>query len=133
MADVDPKLMTFVENELSKSPDLSTNELFDQAKKKFASAKKLTVRQFHARYPLQVKRRQSLAKPKTPRKKKPAATQTRSRKRPARRDAARRDAIRGSLLRFASDLSAAQERHDLVKVLANVDQYVDEVMEATKR
>jgi hypothetical protein len=125
MADVDAKLMSFVETALKKSPDLSTNELFEQAKKKYPSAKKLSVRQFHARYPLQVKRRMSLAKAK-PTRKKPAAPRPRNRP-------VRRDAIRGALLRFASDLSAAQERHDLVKVLANVDQYVDEVLEATKR
>ncbi len=128
MADVDAKLMSFVENALKKSPELSTNELFEQAKKKHPAAKELSVRQFHARYPLQVKRRMSLAKAKTkPTPRKPAAT-PRARKRPARRDA-----VRVALLRFASDLSAAQERPDLVKVLANVDQYVDEVMEATKR
>lgn len=128
MADVDAKLMAFVEGALKRSPDLSTNELFERAKKKFPSAKKLSVRQFHARYPLQVKRRASLAKkPKSSPRKKPAAA-ARPRKRPVRRDA-----VRGALLRFASDLSAAQERHDLVKVLADVDKYVDEVMDATKR
>ena len=125
MADVDPKLMTFVETAIEQSPDASTNELFEEAKKKFPSAKKLTVRQFHARYPLQIKRRMSLAKGKTPRKK---ASAPRSRKRPVRRDA-----VRAALLQFASDLSAAQERHELVKVLANVDDYVDAVMDATKR
>ncbi len=128
MADVDAKLMAFVESALKKSPGLSTNELFERAKKKFPSSRELSVRQFHARYPLQVKRRMSLAKSKSkssPRKK---AAASRPRRRPIRRDA-----VRGALLRFASDLSAAQERHDLVKVLADVDKYVDEVMDATKR
>lgn len=124
---MDEKLMAFVETTLKKSPDTSTNELFEAAKKKFPSSGELTVRQFHARYPLQVKRRMSLAKGKTARKKKPSATRS-SRRRPVRRDA-----VRGALLKFASDLSAAQERHELVKVLANVDEYVDEVMAATKR
>ncbi|MEJ2538386.1 MAG: hypothetical protein P8188_00155 [Gemmatimonadota bacterium] len=115
--------MSYVESELKKSPDISTNELFDKAKKEFPSAKKLTVRQFHARYPLQVKRRMSLAKGggrrKSPRKRV--------------RRTARRESVRAALLRFATDLTAAEERRDLVKVLADVDRYVDEVLEATKR
>jgi len=122
MADVDPKLMAFVEAELKKTPDVSTNELFEKAKKKHPTAKELSVRQFHARYPLQVKRRMSLAKGG-------------GRRKPRRRTrrAARREAVRDALLRFASDLSAAEERKDLVKLLAEVDKYVDDVLEASKR
>lgn len=125
MAEVDEKLMSFVETALQKSPDRSTNDLFEEAKKKFPSAKKLSVRQFHARYPLQVKRRMSLAK----------GGGTKKAARPRRRapKPARRDAVRDALLRFATELSAAQERQDVVKVLANVDRYVDDVLEAAKR
>lgn len=128
MAEVDGKLMSFVETALKKSPDRSTNDLFEEAKKKFPSAKKLSVRQFHARYPLQVKRRMSLAaKSAAPAKKKAPRPTPRPRK------PARREAVRDALLRFATDLSAAEERRDLVKVLANVDRYVDDIMEAAKR
>lgn len=127
MAEVDEKLMSFVETALEESPDRSTNDLFEEAKKKFPSAKKLSVRQFHARYPLQVKRRKSLAaKGAAPAKKAPRP-KSRSRK------PVRRDAVRDALLSFATDLSAAEERPDLVKVLANVDRYVDAVLEAAKR
>jgi hypothetical protein len=125
MAEVDEKLMSFVEAALQKSPDRSTNDLFEEAKKKFPAAKKLSVRQFHARYPLQVKRRMSLAKGGGT--KKPARPRKRAQK------PARRDAVRDALLRFATELSAAQERQDVVKVLANVDRYVDDVLEAAKR
>ncbi len=122
MADVDPKLMTFVEAELKKSPDISTNELFEKAKKKHPGAGELTVRQFHARYPLQVKRRMSLAK---------GGGRRKPRRRPRR--AARREAVREALMRFASDLSAAEERKDLVKLMSEIDRYVDDILEAAKR
>lgn len=122
MADVDPKLMTFVEAELKKSPDISTNDLFDKAKKKHPAAAELSVRQFHARYPLQVKRRMSLAKGGGRRKPRRKTRRT-----------ARRDAVREALLRFATDLSAAEERKDIVKLMSEMDRYVDDVLEAAKR
>ncbi|HSM05217.1 MAG TPA: hypothetical protein VK858_11340 [Longimicrobiales bacterium] len=122
MADVDPKLMAFVEAELKKSPDISTNDLFDKAKKKHPAAAELSVRQFHARYPLQVKRRMSLAKGGGRRKPRRKTRRT-----------ARRDAVREALLRFATDLSAAEERKDIVKLMSEMDRYVDDVLEAAKR
>lgn len=122
MADVDPKLMSFVEAELKKSPDISTNDLFDKAKKKHPAAAELTVRQFHARYPLQVKRRMSLAKGGGRRKPRRKTRRT-----------ARREAVREALLRFATDLSGAEERKDIVKLMSEMDRYVDDVLEAAKR
>ncbi len=37
--------------------------------------------------------------------------------------------VRQVFLQFATDIAAAEERKDLVKVLAGVDQYVDQVLE----
>jgi hypothetical protein len=42
-----------------------------------------------------------------------------------------REAVRASFLKFASDLAAADARKDLVRVVAGVDRYVDEVLKAT--
>jgi hypothetical protein len=41
-----------------------------------------------------------------------------------------RDAVRQALLRFATELSGAEQRSDLVRVLAGVDGYVDEIVKA---
>lgn len=62
MADVSDKVMEMVEKELAAAPDTSTTELFELAKRLDPAMKELSVRQFHARYPLQVKRKKSLAK-----------------------------------------------------------------------
>lgn len=125
MAKTDEKVMELVESELKKNPDASTDELFEKAKKVSSSIGKLSLRQFNARYPLQVKRRKSQS----------AGRKTRRRRTGSRRKApagdSARQAVRESFLSFASDLTAAQERKDLVKVLANVDRYVDQVLKAT--
>ena len=42
-----------------------------------------------------------------------------------------REAVRAQFLKFASDITAAETRRDLVRVLANVDKYVDAVVKAT--
>lgn len=137
MAKVDDKLMAFVEDELKKDPDAGSKDLFEKAKKSHAAARDLTIRQFHARYPLQVKRKASLAsspsRPKRRRKTRAPAASTRSRSRKSAPAApsGTRDAVRGTLLKFAADLTAAEERKALVKVLARVDDYVDEILSAT--
>ena len=41
-----------------------------------------------------------------------------------------RDSVRGIFLKFASDLAAAEARKDVVKVVAGVDRYVDDVLKA---
>ncbi|GMV04928.1 MAG: hypothetical protein AMXMBFR53_12080 [Gemmatimonadota bacterium] len=126
MAEVDGKVLEAVESALAKNPKATVDELFDMAKKVSGSVAALTKRQFHARYPLQVKRKQSPSKPRKARRKK--ATTRRSR---AAAATSVREAVRGSFLRFASDLAAAEARKDVVKVVAGVDRYVDEVLKAT--
>ena len=66
MADVDPKVMAGVKRALKKDPSISSKDLFERIKKRHESVRDLSVRQFNARYPLQVKK--ALA-PKRPRKK----------------------------------------------------------------
>jgi hypothetical protein len=117
--------MEFVKAQLAETPEIATSELFEKAKNVDASVKKLSLRQFNARYPLQIKRKQSLSRP------------GRRRSRRGSRDAAGqkaqtqgRDAVRDVFLRFAADLSSAEERKDLVKVISEVDRYVDEAISA---
>ena len=151
MADNSGKVLALVEAELEKNPSATTEELQNAAKKKYPSAGKLSKRQFNARYALQIKRRKKggKAKKKVTAAKAPAKRRTRRAAAAVKKVAARaprprraakapaaassgvdRDAVRQQFLRFASDLTAAESRGDLIRVLANVDKYVDAVAKA---
>lgn len=141
MADIDEKVMDYVEEALEKSPDADLDELMEGAKKVSPSVDKLTRRQFNARYPLQVKRRRAQAmeapvggKKKTTKKKKKVAAAGRKKSEGAAPPAgARKEAVREVFLQFAQELSGAQERKDLVKVLANVDRWVDKAVKVAQK
>lgn len=138
------KVMSMVEKELAENPDASVDELYEKARKVDSGIADLTKRQFHARYPLQIKRRKSRsASGRKKKKKKTTSTRkssTRGRSRTAaKKSAARsggggsagaREAVREVFLSFASDLAAAEARKDVVKVLAGVDRYVTDALEA---
>lgn len=123
-----------VEKELRKNPDASTQELFEKAQEIDPTVGELNIRQFFARYPLQVKRRQ----PATRRERKaeaPAGTSERQpRRRRARRKqetgAADRDAIRGVLLQFAKNVAAADDKAAVVDIIGDVDRYVERIVKA---
>ncbi len=57
MADVDPKVMAAVERAVKKEPKISSADLFLKVTKRHESVRDLSLRQFNARYPLQVRRR----------------------------------------------------------------------------
>lgn len=143
-AKTDDKVMSVVEKELEKNPDASVDELYEKAKKASPSVSKLTKRQFNARYPLQVKRRKSRKGSTSSRKKakKKAKTDRRSRKTTPKRTrragtagatGTGREAVRETFMRFASDMASAEERKDLVRFLAGIDGYVDEVLKAASK
>lgn len=142
----DDKVMAYVERELAKNPDVSNDELQAGAAKIDSSVKQLTTRQFHAKYPLQVKRRKgkgagakkrTTAK-KTSRKKsttrKKAASKSRSRAstRSADGDGRDREAVRKVMMRFAKDLTLADNQAETIEVLAKLDRYVGDVLKAVK-
>ncbi len=128
MANVDDQVLAAVETAIKKNPKATVDELMELAKGVNPSIGKLTKRQFHARYPLQVKRKMSSAKGGRRRSRKRSA-----RTRPAKGANNGREAVRAAFLRFASDLAAAEARKDVVKVVAGVDKYVDEVLKVTGR
>ena len=130
MAEVDAKIMEFVEETLKKSPKIQLEDLFDRAKKVSKSIAELSKRQFNARYPLQVKRRKSQASRKRAggRRKPTAAPAPRGRRKAVRKAGDPRETVRSVFLQFATDITGAEERKELVRVLANVDQYVDQVL-----
>jgi hypothetical protein len=135
VAEVDEKVMTFVEETLEKRPKIQLEELFEKAKRVSDSVRDLSKRQFNARYPLQVKRRRSQAsRGKATRRKgvggsKRAAKDTRGRK----GSTGSRESVRQVFLQFATDITGAEDRKDLVRVLASVDAYVDQVMKGVAK
>ncbi len=146
MADNSDKVLALVEAELKKNPGATTEELQLVAKKKYPSAGKLSKRQFNARYALQIKRRKprgegvkkAVKAPRRGRRKVAVTEATVKVRAPRGRKAAAvaaaasfdRDAVRQQFLRFASDITAAESRRDLVRVLASVDKYVDAVQKS---
>jgi hypothetical protein len=70
MARTSDRVMDMVRREVAKNPDVKSGVLYEQAKKVDRSMSSLSLRQFHARYPLQVKRAMALGGGK--RRKKPA-------------------------------------------------------------
>lgn len=133
MAEIEEKVMRFVEEALKKSPKIPLDELFERAKKVSASVAKLNKRQFNARYPLQVKRRRAQAERSAEAAPTTASPRPRRAQRRTRDAAASRDAVRQVLLRFATDVVAAEDRKDLVKVLADVDRYVEQVLKGAAK
>lgn len=144
-AQKNPDVMEMVRKAIEKDPDVETAALFEKARDMDSSLEDLSLRQFHARYPLQVKRKLSSAKKKKKQKKAKKKTKKRSGGRgsggggkkgsSASRGAATagedgRQAIREGLLRFAKDVAAAEDKADLITVLTSVDDYVDEVSAA---
>lgn len=123
MPEVNSKVMAMVEEELRKNPEISTEELFQKAVKLDKEIGKLSARQFNARYPLQVKRRNAPRRTRRP-------AESRPRGRAVKVGGADRTAIRSVLLQFAKDIAAAEEKADVVDVIGGVDKYVERVIAA---
>lgn len=112
----DDRVMEMVRAELAQNPGIRTADLLAKAKKLDKTLGKLSIRQFHARYPLQVKRQLAVQRPR--------------RRRPRRKATVHRDAIRTALLEFARALLEAEGKADVVAVIAGVDKLVDRVVVA---
>lgn len=124
MPAVNEKVMAMVAEELEKNPNITTKELRQKAEKIDKDIAKLSDRQFHARYPLQIKRRMASSRPRR------TAPARRGRNR-VQADAADRNAIRSVLLDFARAVAAAEGKADVVDVIGGVDKYVERVVKAT--
>lgn len=128
MATTIESVMKMVESELGKDPDISNEALYEKARKVDKSIADLTLRQFHARYPLQVKRRRAAAAGRSRRNRKRSP---RARRRVAATpEAGSREAVREVLLRFARDVSAAEGKAAVIDIVSGLDRYVDEVLAA---
>lgn len=116
MAATNEKVMAMVEEEIRKNPDVDTQTLHEKAKKIDKSVGGLSARQFNARYPLQVKRKRAPSRPR------------RTRRRTQKNDG--RGAVRLVLLDLAKEVASAEDKADVVDLVAGVDRYVDRVMKA---
>ncbi len=138
MASATDKVMQYVERELAKDPGVSNDVLLDGAKKIDRSVAKLTPRQFHAKYPLQVKRRSGKPKAKRKSASKPSRRSgasrggraTKRKKSPAASSSAGEGRVRNVMLKFAKDLSSADSQVETIEVLSNLDRYVSDIMKA---
>jgi hypothetical protein len=130
--------MDMVRRELVERPDIDNATLFEKAQAIDPAAMEgIDRRQFNARYPLQVKRREMAPRPpraggtqKTPRRRsraRGAGSAGGGVSAPVLRTQAR-DGVRDVLLRFAQDLANAESRGEVVGVVAGVDQYVDRIL-----
>jgi len=132
VAEKDP-IMEMVRKELKKDPGIENKELYAKASEIDESVEDLTLRQFHARYPLQVKRQMAQdsgrkKKKKTGKARKGAASGGRG----GGSGGVDRDRIRSTLLRFARDVSAAEGKAEMIDLLSSVDDYVDDIAGAVR-
>jgi hypothetical protein len=127
MAKTIDSVMSMVEAELKKNSDVSNETLYEKARKIDGSIGDLTLRQFHARYPLQVKRRMAATGKRGRGRKK---SRTGGRRKAAVAPNANRQAVRDVLLRFARDVSAADGKAAMIDLVTGLDKYVDQVLKA---
>ena len=128
-------VMEYVERTLEANPGISNADLFAGAREIDASVAELTARQFHAKYPLQVKARRARAAapdPRTPPEPEvPAAVEPTAPEAPS---AGTGDpaAVRRLLLDLAKELASAETKAEVIGVIARLDDYVAEIMEAAR-
>ncbi len=126
-------VMEYVERTLEANPGVKNADLFAGAREIDPSVAELSARQFHARYPLQVKARLARAAA-------PEPTPPREPEVPTVEETAAEDAppphegdpvaVRRLLLDWAKELASAESKAEMIEVIARLDDYVAEIMEA---
>lgn len=119
MAATNEKVMSMVDQEIRKNSDITTRELYEKAQKVDSDIANLTIRQFNARYPLQVRRK--LAPPRPRRRRRRKATEE------------GRKEVRKVMLDFARNMASAEDMSEVVDLVAGVDKYVDRVIKAAAK
>ncbi|WP_419935729.1 hypothetical protein [Candidatus Palauibacter sp.] len=131
-------VMEFVVRTLDENPDVKNADLFAGACEIDSSIAELSPRQFHAKYPLQVKRRLARAEAASA----PAAPAAPEVPEAPAEEAAVADipsvgegdpmAVRGLLLDLARELANAGSQAETIEVVARLDIYVAQIMEAAR-
>jgi hypothetical protein len=153
MAQTNDRVLAMVREEILKNRAITTSDLFAKAKKLSKEINALDIRQFHARYPLQVKRMLATrkrraggaAKRNAAAKRTVAASVAANGKRgpgrprktaaagaPVTASSGSRAAVRNVLLQFAKDIAAAEHRVKFIDVIAGIDDYVERVFQAAR-
>ena len=137
-------VMEYVERTLEANPGIANADLFAGAREIDPSVGQLTGRQFHAKYPLQVKAR--LARASAPEPKTPPEPEVATAEEPIAPDvsAAAGDpeapptgagdplTVRRLLLDLSKELVNAESKAEVIEVMARLDNYVAEIMEAAR-
>jgi len=126
-------VMEYVERTLEANPGIANADLLAGAREIDPSVGQLSARQFHAKYPLQVKAR--LAKAAAPKPKPPPEPEVPTAQETAEEDAPPKQvgdpvAVRRLLLDLAKELASAESKAEVIEVMARLDDYVAEIMEA---
>ena len=128
-------VMEFVETTLEANPGIANADLFARVREIDPSVAELSPRQFHAKYPLQVKARLARAaapEPKTPPQPEiPTAEETATPEAPSA-GAGDPRAVRRLLFDLAKKLAKAESQADTIEVMARLDDYVAEIIEAVR-
>jgi hypothetical protein len=134
-------VMEYVERTLEANPGIANADLFAGAREIDPSVGQLTGRQFHARYPLQVKARlarDAAAKPEAPPEpeappvEETAVEDVRPAEEAPPEGTGDPVAVRRLLLDLAKELANAESQADTIEVMARLDDYVAEIMEAAQ-
>ena len=128
-------VMEYVERTLEANPGIANADLFAGAREIDPSVGQLTGRQFHARYPLQVKAR--LARATAPEAKAPPEPEVPTAEETAAADAPPVEtgdpvAVRRLLLDLAKELASAESKAEVIELMARLDEYVAEIMKAAR-
>ena len=139
-------VMEYVERTLDGNPGVTNADLFAGAREIDPSVGQLTGRQFHAKYPLQVKARLARAaapEPKTPPE--PAVATAEDPTAPDVSSAAGAGdpeapptgagdplAVRRLLLDLSKELARAESKAEVIEVMARLDDYVAKILEAAQ-
>jgi len=128
-------VMEYVERMLEANPGITNADLFAAAREIDPSVGQLTDRQFHARYPLQVKAR--LAGAAAPEAKAPPEPEVPTAEETAAADAPPVEtgdpvAVRRLLLDLAKELASAESKAEVIELMARLDEYVAEIMKAAR-
>jgi hypothetical protein len=131
MTDQVERVRDLVRRALVTDPNVTNKVLFERAREVAPEVvKDLSLLQFHARFRLPIIRNEM-----APRERKPGERPSRRpRRRPAPRPAGSiRADLRELLVKFAVDLEAASNRSELIRVVANVDKVIDDILALTRR
>ena len=145
-------VMEYVERTLEANPGIANADLFAGAREIDPAVGQLTGRQFHAKYPLQVKAR--LARAAAPEAKRPPEPKTppepevTTAEEPTSPDVSSAVgvgdpkapptgagdplAVRRLLLDLSKELASAESKTEVIEVMARLDDYVAEIMEAAQ-